>query len=202
MVNAEYYIGNMEREVTWSIDEESITEGEDRLQAVQFLAIPGTVKIKEATINAIEGKIVVQREGNGVELETFLQSKGPLAEIEVSAMVLQIAAALSQAESYVLPSQNLYPPDLSPQSVFVQDGLFLFDLFSPNNDQSAYWRAVKALAVLGVYAGCGGRVSSQEVREDLGGHLASLHWGPRLSTMLLDMFYSKTFPSFSCLPLA
>lgn len=192
----------MDREEAWSVEEESTGEGEDRLQAVQLLAIPGTVKIKEAVIDAIEGKIVVRREGNGVELETFLQTKGALTESEVKTMVLDIAAALSQAESYVFPRQNLYPPDLSPHSVFVQDSLFLFDLFSPSNDQSAYWRTLKALAVLAVYAGYGGQVTSQEVSEDLGSHLASLHWDPELTTMLLDMFYSKSFPSFSCLTLA
>jgi hypothetical protein len=193
--------GKMEREVVWIVRDEGVSEGEERLQAVQTLEIPGAMRLKEAVIDVIDGKIVVQREGNGVKLETYLRENGPLTEAQAGSMLLQIASALSQAETYVSPRQNLYPEDLSPSSVCIQGDCLLVDIFSPNSDEMAYWRVLRTLAVLAVYAGCGDKASYQEVSEDLAGHLATLHWRSSLKTMLLDMFYSKSFPSFSCLTL-
>ena len=191
----------MEREVVWIVRDEGVNEGEERLQAVQTLEIPGAIRLKEAVIDVIDGKIVVQREGNGVKLETYVRENGPLAEAQAGSMLLQIASALSQAEAYVRPRQNLYPEDLSPSSVCVQGDSFLVDIFSPNSDELAYWSVLRTLAALAVYAGCGDTVSYVEVSENLAEHLATLHWRSSLKAMLLDMFYSKSFPSFSCLTL-
>lgn len=93
----------MEREVVWIVPFEGINEGIERLQALQTLSIPHTIPLQEASIDIIDGKIIVQREGNGVKLETYIRETGPLAEGQVGLMLLQVATALSQAEAYVSP---------------------------------------------------------------------------------------------------
>lgn len=183
-------------EVSWVLQGESLEEGRERIETLQYLSFPGMLPIKGVQVNAFTRKITVQRQVLGTDLPSYLHTNGAFTEEEVASMLLQVATVLSEAESYVNSTQNFYPGGIYPDSIFVHDGRYYLDVFDPTSQGDQYWQRLKDLAVLAVYAGLGKPAAAQEAGEDIGRHLARLPWRPEFGTLLLDLFYSKRYPRF------